>query len=276
MGERNSLFNRVYKGIESNRQVRLDGGYNCIPWKSLPGLSSVVPGIQKGTYTIVTASTKVGKTQLGDFLYVFEPYEFVEKYKPKNISLKIFYFSLEMSRERKLKSFLAYKIFKDKGIIISPENLDSVFENKVLDESTLKLVASYKDYFDKFEETVEIIDNIRNPYGIFKHVRDYMHANGKFVTKKKEFYEEDGTKITKEVNDYYLPNNPNEYVIVITDHISLLTPENGSNAHQAMSKFSSEYCLHMRDKWKCAVVNIQQQAARFGKVKYILYICNIN
>lgn len=265
---KNSLFDRVYNGIESNRKVRLDGGYNCIPWKNLPGLSSVVPGIQRSTYTIVTASTKVGKTQLADFLYVFEPYEFVEKYKPKNISLKIFYFSLEMSRERKLKSFLAYKIFKDKGIIISPENLDSAFENNILDEETLKLVASYKDYFDRFEETVEVIDNIRNPFGIFKHVRDYMHANGKFITKKKEFYEEDGTKVTREVNDYYLPNNPDEYVLVITDHIGLLTPENGENTHQAMTKFSSNYCLHMRDKWKCAVVNIQQQAADVEKQQY--------
>lgn len=163
--DKDGLFYKVKEKIKSNKQVRLDGGYNCIPWKNLPGLSSVVPGIQKSKYYLCTASSKVGKTQLSDYLFIYEPYEFVKKYKPKNINLKIFYFSLEMSKERKIMSILSYKIFKDKGLIVSPDDLLSVFEHKILDDKIEKIIEEYDDYFKEFEETVTIIDNVRNPFG---------------------------------------------------------------------------------------------------------------
>ena len=126
VAKRTSIFKNVRNKIKSNKQVRLEGGYNCIPWKNLPGLSSVVPGIQRSKYYMVTAASKAGKTQLTDYLFIYEPYEFIKKYKPKNINLKIHYFSLEMSKERKIMSILSYKIFRDKGIIIAPDDLLSV------------------------------------------------------------------------------------------------------------------------------------------------------
>jgi len=263
-----SLFSKIKKKIKENKQVRLQGGYNSIPWKNLPGLSSVIPGIQKSRYYLVTANSKVGKTQLADYLFVYEPYEFITKYQPKNIKLKIFYFSLEMSKERKLLSILSYKIFKDKGIIVSPEDLFSTFEKRILDDKVETLLDEYDSYFKELEKTVTIIDNIRNPYGIYKYMRAYAEENGHYTKKNIKFINDNGTSETKEVNDTYIPNDPDEYVLVITDHISLLLPEKGQTLHEAMSKFSSDYCLHMRDKWFYTIVNIQQQAAAQEKQQY--------
>lgn len=90
-------------------------------------------------------------------------------------------------------------------------------------------------------------------------MRDYADSHGTY--KKKVLNGE-------LVNDYYIPNDPDEYVIVLTDHVSLLTPENGGILHSAMSKYSSDYCLHMRDKWRYTVVNIQQQAAEQEKQQF--------
>ena len=56
-------------------------------------------------------------------------------------------------------------------------------------------------------------------------------------------------------------SDPDEFVIVITDHVSLLTPEKGGTLHDAIGNFSSQYCLHIRDRWDYIVVNVQQQAA---------------
>jgi len=266
--DKTSLFSRIKTKIKQNKQIRLQGGYNSIPWKNLPGLSSVIPGIQKSRYYLVTANSKVGKTQLADYLFVYEPYEFITKNKPKNIKLKIFYFSLEMSKERKLLSILSYKIFKDKGIIVSPEDLYSTFEKKILNDDIEKLLDEYDDYFKELEKTVTIIDNIRNPYGIYKYMRAYAEMHGHYTKKNVNFVNDDGKSETKEVNDTYIPNDPDEYVLVITDHISLLLPEKGQQLHEAMSKFSSDYCLHMRDKWFYTIVNIQQQAAAQEKQQY--------
>lgn len=263
-----SLFTKVKENIKRNRQVRLEGGYNCIPWENLPGLSSVIPGIQKSRYYLVTANSKVGKTQLADYLFVYEPYEFILREMPKNIRLKIFYFSLEMSKERKILSILAYKIFKDKGLIISPEDLYSTFKKRILNAEVEALLDEYDEYFKQLEKTLVIIDNIRNPYGIFKHMEEYAKTHGKFVTKTILWTNDDKSVTEREVKDTYVPDDPDEYVIVITDHISLLSPEKGMSPHETISKYSSDYCLHMRDKWYYTIVNIQQQAAAQEKQQY--------
>lgn len=263
-----SLFDEVRDRIKNNKQVRLDGGYNCIPWKNLPGLSSVVPGIQRSKYYLCTANSKVGKTQLNDYLFIYEPYEFIKKYKPKNINLKIFYFSLEMSKERKIMSILSYKIFKDKGIIVAPDDLLSVFEHKILDDKVEAIIDEYSEYFKEFEETVTILDNVRNPYGIFKTMSDYAETHGKWVEKEIDWITEDKKVVKKIVKDTYIPNDPNEFIIVIVDNYNVLMPEKGQDLFQAIHKFSSDYALFMRDKYKYAVVGVQQQAASQEQQQY--------
>lgn len=263
-----SIFNNVLTELKENKQVRLAGGYNCLPWTNLPNLSSIVPGIMKRRYIICTANSKVGKTQLADFLFVYEPYNFIRSNKT-NLSLKIFYFTLEMSKEEKIKQAITHHIFRDKKIRLNPEKLDSVFKDYILDDKTEKLIESYSDFFTEFEKTVEYVDSIKNPFGIYKYVRDYAESNG--------YYEDrNGIKMTLEDarNDpfrvfRYVPNNPNEYVIVLTDHVSLLTPEKDApTLHAAMSKYSSDYCLKMRDKFGYTIVNVQQQAADQEKQQF--------
>ena len=269
-----NLFDRVLAQAEHNREIRLAGGHTCIPW-SLERLSTVIPGVQKRRYIIVTANSKVGKTQLCDFLYLYEPYEFISTVK-SDLSLKIFYFSLELSKEEKLKQALSHRIYKDHKIIIDPQDINSEFKRYILTEEHKKLIQSYKGYYEKYLDTVEYIDNLRNPFGIYNYVRTYAEQNG-------NYYDKSGNKIAlsdiysrnQEVADkasfsidHYKPNNPNEYVIIITDHVSLLSPENGDTPHQTMSKFSSRYCLKMRDRWGYTVVNVQQQAAEQEKQQF--------
>lgn len=53
------IFDRVHKELKENKQNRLDGKVNAIPWLSMPKLSNVLPGVQQKRYTIVTANSKV-------------------------------------------------------------------------------------------------------------------------------------------------------------------------------------------------------------------------
>jgi len=89
------IFDRVQKEFKENKQNRIEGKVNAIPWLSMPKLSNVLPGVQQKRYTIVTANSKVGKSKLTDFLFVYEPYSFILNTE-SNIKLKIFYFSLEI------------------------------------------------------------------------------------------------------------------------------------------------------------------------------------
>jgi hypothetical protein len=258
------IFDRVKKEFRENKQIRLDGKITAIPWLSLPKLSTVLPGVQQKRYVICTANSKVGKSKMTDFLYVYEPFDFVNTTET-HIKLKIFYFSLEMSKEDKIKEVVSYKLFKETGNSISSERLGSVFKDYILEDSVEKIIDTYDDFFQKFESTVTYIDDVRNPYGIYKYVRDYAIKNGTIIYKTVNI---DG--INQQLEDYYIPNNPNEYVIVIVDHLSLLQPEKGMDLWSAIMKFSSEYCIRLRNRFGYTVVNVQQQSAESDKQVFTL------
>lgn len=263
-------FKRVLNGIRENKQNRLAGNLNCIPW-SLKRFSTIVPGIQKGRYYIVTASSKVGKSQLCDYLFMYEPYFFIKE-KKSNVKLKIFYFSLEMSKEDKIKSVISHKLYRDTKQILSPEKMDSMFIDYILDDKIESDIGNYEEFFSDFESCVTFVDEIRNPTGIYKYMRDYANKNGTYITKdgeiiSHEYIESGNIDIIRRI-DRYVPNDPDEHVIVITDHISLLSPEKGQTLHEAMSNYSSNYCIKMRNRWNYTIVNVQQQAADKEKMQY--------
>jgi hypothetical protein len=207
--------------------------------------------------------TIVHNTQYTDFTFVFSIVDwYIENKEKTNIKVKIKYFSLEISRELKILSAISYKLFKSYGIIISPQKLRSVFKSYILDEKILNIINSkeFKDWLHIFESIVEIHEDVRNPYGIYLNVKAYAESNGKYEMEK-ILWEDKGKVVEKEVIKRYIPNDPNEFVIVVTDHVSLLQPERGATLHQCISDFSSNYCLKFRDRFGYTVVNVQQQSA---------------
>jgi hypothetical protein len=270
-----SIYKNIKKEIKRNKQIRLDGGYTCIPFLNLPKLGKIIPGIEQEKYYLVTANSKVGKTKLADALFLYNPYQFVTSVK-SDIKLKIFYFSLEVSKEEKLSQYYSYRLFKDHKIIISPEKLKSRFQDYILEDEIERLIDSYDEEMERFESIVTIIDNIKNPYGIYKYIRDYAYKNGThFDFEGKPIPVANLLSDTISVRDKANlsiqrsePKDPNEYVIVITDHVSLLHPERGADLWNTIFTFSSKYCLNMRDRWRYIPVNIQQQASDQEKQQF--------
>lgn len=267
----NNNFDHALSSIVRNKERRLEGDVIAIPW-SLPRLATVLPGIEQGRYNLISASPKAGKTQLTDFLYVYQPIEWLINNPDSNISLKIFYFSLEVSIQSKYDAAMSYKLFKDHGIVISPQKLRSVFGGYILDDEVEEIIrsSSFKEWFNKFESIITYYDNVRNPYGIYNAVKSYAEHpdNGSYTYKPTNWQNKDGSYEVRDVIDKYIPVRPDEYVIVIIDHISLLQAEKNKNLHQSISQFSSEYCLRMRDRWGYIPVIVQQQTADSSKAQF--------
>lgn len=192
---------------------------------------------------------------------MYKPFRYVKE-NNNNIKLKVFYFSLEMSKEQKIRqSICNYLYINSKGKIkIDPKALRSV--RNPVDEEILKEVGLSKDYFKEFQKCVTFIDNIKNPYGIYKFMKSYAEENGTIHTKEKTFINNKTKETyTQEIHDYYEPNDPDEYVIIIVDHASLLHAEKGQSLHQAISKLSSDYFITLRNKYNYIPVLVQQQSA---------------
>lgn len=250
------LHNKVINKLETNRERRLSGDVVAIPYPFLR-LSEYLPGIEQGKYINITGSQKSGKTQVADFIFVFNAVDWwIENKHNTDITLKIIYFSLEVSRELKILSAISYKLFKSYNIAISPQKLRSVFQKYILDKEVLSIIKSkeFTNWLKEFENIVEIHEDIRNPYGCYKIVKAYAEKNGTYE------YEEVAWTNEKVIKGYK-PNNSNEFVEVIWDHIGLLQPEKGGTIKDAINDHSSKYCLSLRDRFNYIPIDIQQQSA---------------
>lgn len=253
-----SLFNRTFETIVNKRERLLNGKINCIPL-GLPRFEHELPGIEQGKSYLMTANSKVGKSQIADWLFLYNTIQQVID-NGLDIRLKIFYFTLEMTAEQKMLSAFSNILYVKEGLRIAPKDLRSTRADNILSDKVLDVIMKYEPYFKKIEEVVEFIDSVRNPTGIYKLVRNYALDNGNIIYRE---INNNGEIIT--VEDHYEPNDPDEYVIIIVDHISLLTPEknrdNGlpMNLHETISKLSSDYFVKLRNRFNYIPVAIQQQ-----------------
>jgi hypothetical protein len=270
------LHRRFFKEYKEKRQKILTGGINCIPFP-FERFRKELPGIEKAKNYIITANSKVGKTQIADFLFVLSVINYAFKNRDK-VRVKILYFSLEMSIQEKMSQFTCYWLytFSNGKIRIDTKQLNSLNENNPLSEEVLEILDSreYKEFFDFLEDVIIFDETNRNPYGIFKKCVEFAEANGKITYKTVEFTEkkkgfnkitgEEDTIIvekTKKVKDRYIPNDPELYVIKIVDHVSLYSTESKMDLRQTIGKASSQDNVVLRNIYGFTCVDVQQQAA---------------
>lgn len=275
------LFDRVYRDIKGRREKILSGKINCIPC-TFKRFSAEWPGIEQGRYYSVTAQQKVAKTQFTDKVFLYDPFFYAFNNRDI-IRIKIIYFSLEISAEEKYKQFICHLLYiLSKGRIrVSQRDLNSVIQDSPISQEVLDILDSdgYKEYFKFFEECVDIVSHIRNPTGMHEYVKQYAKEHGHWEYKEIDWKELDGSITKKKVKDYYVPDDPDEYVIIIVDHVSLITSESEDGKplglHGSMGKLSSKYMISWRDDYKYIPVTVHQQAlsgestenVKLGKLK---------
>lgn len=260
----NSLREQIIHSLEESRNNVLEGGINCIPIP-FTRFRSDFPGIRKKFYYLVSGATKSSKTQLTNFLFVITPiFYYIEH--PDIIKPKIFYFPLEETKEDitlRFYSYILYYITKGK-IIISPEDLESVDERKPLPKEVLDIMKSeeFIKIANVFEECIEFHPEQKNPTGIYKTVKNYLDSNGtiEYIEKEVTYKDDFGITRTEKVRkaNKYIPNNPKEYVIFITDHAGLLQVERGMTLKETIEKLS-EYNMQLRNNYSAIPVLVQQQ-----------------
>lgn len=263
------IFDRVRAGIHENAERIAQGKVNYIPF-GLDRFEEAIPGLQRKNYVIVTANSGIAKSKLTKNLYVIKPVDFVLANPHLGIHLKIPYFCLEESKEAFIHSITCHKLYEQFGMRVPIKTLQS--RRRELPREIREKVDALDPYFEQFEQIVEVIDDIRYPYGIFQHVAEYMESIGTWTKKTIRIWDksigEKGDYRMAVVNDYYVPNNPDTYVVPITDHYAKLYQPKGKTLHETISEFSSKYQCELRDRYYCSPVGVQQQAADQEKKQY--------
>lgn len=286
------------KGLEG-RNIGLPTGIETI--------DKAMGGIQKAAIYGIAAGPKVGKTTFTDFSFVLQPYlYYLEQLKlgnPKEIEVEWIYFSFEIDRVKKEFKYVTYFMYKDYGIEtfrwkdevyeLSPNYL----EGKMRDNDGETIIPSaehqeivmkiYQDriipLFGEYDEKGKVIkkgliifvEHKENPTGLRNFIGNYSSENGEWQKSKyKVMTGEDsaGNPVyaTKERRDSWIPNNPNKFTIIITDHLRKIPPERGFNAKQTVDKFI-EYQVEFRNWCGFTFVDIIHLNRNMGDVNRLKY-----
>ncbi|WP_303953677.1 hypothetical protein [Streptococcus vestibularis] len=247
-----SLIQRVLENAKERREKILSGKVNCIP-SPFKTFRYDFPGVELGTYYLISGGAKSSKSKITNFLFLFNSILYAYHH-PELVRLKVFYALLEEKAENITGKFICYLLYvlSDKKIRIDIKTFKSVDEDRILSPEILQLLGTleYQSILRFFEEHVVFIPD-RNPTGVYHTLEKYAEANGTIHRKRVEGYE-------KEIFDYYEPNDPDEYVLCIIDHISLISCERSMDLRNSIKKLS-EYLKIVRNKYNYIPVVVQQQ-----------------
>jgi len=224
-------------------QKGIDGLHTWIPLKQGKLGSSIVFG--KGMYYLFGGLPGSGKTAIVDTMFVLEPYRWWLKNKT-NINIHWIYRSMERSKELKIAKWTAYLMYIDHGILLDVPTLmgwpNKLFE---LSKEHIAIIDSYSDFFKELEKHITIIDGAAHPTKVYSFAKNFALSRG-----KKEPIDKYNTR--------YIPDNPNEIIIHITDHIGKVRTEEGCNTDKAILDKHSEYMSVLRDYYGMTVIDISQ------------------
>jgi replicative DNA helicase len=225
-------------------------------------LVDFIPGIQQGTYYLIGGETGSGKTAFTDDAFLYNPYDWFKANKDSGIDLKVFYWSLEIDKQIKMTKAICRKLYLDYSMVTDVNYVLSRGKNRISSE-VYEAVCGVRDYFEEMEDVLTIIDGSSHPTAINKFMMAHAKSYGDIISKKVNNGQED-----IKIFDKYIPYNPNQYVLIIIDHISLMKRERNFNVKDNIDKMS-EYLIPLRNNFNYIPVVVQQlnrsntQADRF-------------
>ena len=255
------LIDNALGYIKTRRQNLIEGKVNCIPSPFKSFWQDFV-GIEQETYYCVTANQKAAKSQFAAFMFMYTPILYAYENQDK-VRVKVFYAPLEESQLKATLRFMRHLLYVHSKykLRVSHNELASTIEGHPVDEKIIETLESeeYQKIQQFFEDSVEFFDS-KNPTGIYKTMVRYACEHGERIKQPMTITDEFGEQKTVEKIVGYKPNDPDEYVIVFTDHVGLLQEESGKDKRQTIRKFS-EYMMELRDNYRYIPVIVQQQSS---------------
>lgn len=292
--------------ISQLRQLKVDkdnGIYSGIPlWESFPGLSEVIPTIDKGQVILNFASSGVGKSMITRYKDILVPWLFVSSHPELNIDLRFVIFLLEDDITRFKDYMISAMLYYKHGISKSPKELQSKFK-KSLDLNILDKLDDISIEVDSLLSICTIEDSIANSYGIYKTCRlkseewgvhyytPLLSPGSKKITRSEYNELPKLQESLKELSvdelqkkhgldplnykDYwkysnYVTNNPNTHVIGVIDNVNCLEPDKNEGIlmtaieNLAYNYIRKNICKH----WQWTFSIVQQSMGSAEETQY--------
>lgn len=256
-------FKALVSKLETNKTIKENGGITSIlpPFERL---AERYGGFTKGSITAITAGSGIGKTKFVKYFTILNIYKrtFNTAIKPK-----VFYFALEESEDDFWFSFIAVFLYEKYKITISISNLKSI-GSYTLSQDLLEKIKEAEKFISRLQKFVEVVDYIRNPTGIAKHVKAFFE-NPEIGTM--EYKEIDGKKIPTT----YKYKSDDVWVFYVCDHLSLLSNEIHSDTKRRLTQYETfDYMVKdivldtFKKRYQIANIVVHQQTPSSERAQY--------
>lgn len=261
--------------------------------EGLGSISDVINGIQKAKIYAIAAAPKVGKTTLTDAFFILGVYL---TYLKNPFPIEWIYFSFEITRIEKEFEFATFFLYYDynietvnlpKNVFKSGKNTIDINSNYLMgrltdDNGEVILIDEYVKeclksvyrnriipLFGNYDEQglqlskglITFIKDRDNPTGLKRFLENYAEENGTFV--KSNVYS--NNRISN-----YIPNDPDKFTIIITDHLRRIHPEQNLSIKNTVDKYSSMTC-DLRDWCKFTFVHVIHMNRSFAEIDNIKF-----
>lgn len=254
--------------VLANRKKRAEQGlFNCLPLP-FPTARKKFPGFEKGTYAIISANQKVGKSKFTDYLFVYESIKaVVEK---KQIKPHILYFSLEETPFAKRLALYEHLFYVIDNMLVDNKILKSTDSEFSCPQWLLDKLSEpkYQEYINTYLSIVEFPTDVRTKQSvssaddIYNVCRQYAEKHGHYNTHKKKVYdytykcelEED---VIDETNPFTWDDEELLPIVIIDNYANLSIPK-GSTKYLEIEHMS-KFCVILKNLG-FLVVGVQHQS----------------
>ena len=207
-------------------------------------------GVQRGTYYLIGAESGCGKATFADYCFVLSPY-FEVIAKNREPKIKWIYYSLEISKQEKMYTWMSYLLDMYYNIQVDRNTIKGVTRSK-LSEETFKLVMGLYPVMEKMFDYIDFKDDWASSDTIYSDLMKYAENNGKF------------TRMENMITGYE-PNDDSLFTIIVVDHLALITEKPGQTLKKAMDT-TSLHMRYFRNRCNFTPVMIQQFNSEMGSI----------
>ena len=240
--------------IQKNYESFVTGKINYLPFKPLGNFTEFFPGLMREELTCFTGTPASSKTSLVKKLVIHDGIEWAMK-NEKN--LHILYIGMEESKSQFLYSLLSYQGFVMYGLQYNIKDFESI--GRTIDIEDLDKLKEVEKRVEKMLPYITYHTNLFNSYGIWKTIREFASKRGTF------YY--NNIPVSGQVGqdnswDSYVPNDPDEFVVIVLDHLLLISTQKDEKDQAEAIWNTVEYLRrYAANKLRYCVVPIQHQNA---------------
>lgn len=254
--------------IKEHKKELLSGKIKTIPC-SLTGLQKYFIGPTKGHITCITANSNVGKTPFTKELFIYQPIQYAIENK---LNLKVLVFSIEETKEDFYWSVYSYVLGKHSKNLHRVNIIDLCSYITPLSEEVIEYCQKndIDSLVDQYFSYIEFIEEY-NPTGIYKAIQKYAFSKGTFYDILGNVLSEEDLFIHRSGFKKYVPNDPDEFVIVCVDNVNVLLQEKGSDLSKSIAKMVEYIRFYVVKHFNYCVAVVHQQALEKESLEHLKF-----